>query len=334
MTSGAIRKIAALTLLCSLGSIAMSIRPAPAEAATSWTPAFNQDLPDPAILVDGTGYVAYSTQVGFMDTPDISSADTTDWSGYRDAMPGIPSWASSGSTWAPSVARNAAGEYVEFYAAQDPGFDTHCLGRAVSFTPSGPFVDTSTSPFLCQANLGGSIDPSVFTAGSGQHYLLWKSDGNSIGMPSRIWSAPIDPDLDQLTGSPVAVLNDDQSWQDGVVENPDMVEVNGSFHLFYSGGPYFTASYATGVADCASPLGPCTDGSDNPVLTERSGHGGSWRRRRLPSPHPASSLWRLRHGRERSAMPTAVTAQCTWQPSASTETLRCSLPLGHNRRPR
>ena len=109
---------------------------------------------------------------------------------------------------------------------------------------------------------------------SGQHYLLWKSDGNSIGLPSHIWSAPIDPNLDAVTGNPVAVLTNDQAWQEGVVENPDMVEVDGSYHLFFSGGPYSTASYATGVADCASPLGPCTDGSDNPFLTTAPGMGG------------------------------------------------------------
>ena len=182
-------------------------------------------------------------------------------------MSGIPSWATFGSTWAPSVAANAAGVVVEFYATVDSQLGTHCIGHAVSTSPTGPFVDASNAPFLCQPSLGGSIDPSVFTDSLGQHYLLWKSDGNSMGLPSRIWSATLDPNLDALTSSPVAVLTNDQAWQDGVVENPDMVEVNGSYHLFYSGGPYFTASYATGLADCATPLGPCTDGSDNPVLS-------------------------------------------------------------------
>ena len=140
--------------------------------------------------------------------------------------------------------------------------------------PTGPFVDTSNAPFLCQPSLGGSIDPSVFTGPRRPALCFWKSDGNSVGLPSHIWSAPIDPNLDALTGSPVAVLTNDQAWQEGVVENPNMVEVNGSYHLFYSGGPYFTASYATGVADCASPLGPCTDSSDNPILTTAPGMGG------------------------------------------------------------
>jgi Glycosyl hydrolases family 43 len=250
----------------------------PAAAATgataSWAPVFNEDFPDATILVDGTTSYAYSTQVGSLDTPALSSSDLAHWGTLRDAMPGVPSWATAGSTWAPSVAANAAGTFVEFYATLDTQLRTHCLGHAVSATPTGPFLDFSTAPFLCQPSLGGSIDPSVFTDASGQHYLLWKSDGNSVGLPSHIWSAPIDPDLDALTGTPVAVLTDDQAWQDGAVENPAMVQANGSYHLFYSGGPYASPSYATGVADCASPLGPCTDDADNPVLTSAPGMWG------------------------------------------------------------
>jgi beta-xylosidase len=241
---------------------------------TSWSPVFNKDFPDPTILVDGTDVYAYSTQVGYLDTPGISATGLTRWGSYWDAMSGIPNWATWGSTWAPSVAANAAGDFVEFYATLDASLGTHCIGHAVSSSPTGPFIDSSTAPFLCQPSLGGSIDPSVFTDASGQHYLLWKSDGNSIGLPSRIWSAPIDSNLDAFTGSPVVVLTNDQSWQDGVVENPDMVEVNGSYHLFYSGGPYYTTGYATGVADCTTPMGPCADGSDNPVLTSAPGMGG------------------------------------------------------------
>ena len=278
MTSIPIRRLVLFAVLFPVVSISMtfglssSLRSA--GATTSWSPVFNQDFPDPTILVDGTSSYAYSTQVGLLDTPGISSTGPTQWGSYWDAMPGIPRWATFGSTWAPSVAVSAAGVFVEFYAALDTQLNTHCVGRAVSATPTGPFVDVSTSPFLCDPSLGGSIDPSVFTDATGQHYLLWKSDGNSIGQPSRIWSAPIDPNLDALTGNPVVILTNDQAWQDGVVENPNMVEVNGSYHLFYSGGPYFTASYATGVAACASPLGPCSDGSDNPVLASAPGMAG------------------------------------------------------------
>jgi hypothetical protein len=278
MTSIPIRRLLLLGVLFPVVGISMTFGLSSglnaAGAPPTWSPVFNEDFPDPTILVAGGSAYAYSTQVAYLDTPGITSTSLTHWGSYWDAMSGTPSWATSGSTWAPSVAVNAAGEFVEFYATLDAQLGTHCIGHAVATSPTGPFVDTSGTPFWCQPSLGGSIDPSVFTDASGQHYLLWKSDGNSTGQPSHIWSAPIDPNLDALTANPVAVLTNDQAWQDGVVENPDMVEVNGSLHLFYSGGPYFTAAYATGVADCASPLGPCTDGPDNPVLTTAPGMGG------------------------------------------------------------
>lgn len=246
-----------------------------AATTTSWSPVFNRDFPDPTILVNRTSTYAYSSGLGYMPTPGISSPIATNrWTGYWDAMPQVPSWATWWSTWAPSVAVNAAGGFVEFYATLDQELGTHCIGHAASASPTGPFVDTSTGPIVCQPSLGGSIDPSVFTDASGQRYLLWKSDGNSIGLASQIWSAPIDPNLDALTGTPVAVFNNDQAWQEGVVENPDMVEVNGTYHLFYSGGPFSTASYATGIANCTTPLGPCTDGSANPVLASAPGMAG------------------------------------------------------------
>ena len=153
------------------------------------TPVFDHGFPDPTILVDGTSSAAeFGHRWDLLDTPGITSNGPSDWAGYWDAMPGIPSWATFGSTWAPSVAANAAGNFVEFYAASDTELGTHCIGRAVSTAPTGPFVDSSSAPFWCDPSLGGSIDLSVFTDGSGQHYLLWKSDGNSIGQPSHIWS--------------------------------------------------------------------------------------------------------------------------------------------------
>ena len=55
-------------------------------------------------------------------------------------------------------------------------------------------------------------------------------------------------------------MADDQAWQQGIVEGPDMVEYLGRYYLFYSGGAYASAGYGIGYATCASP-GPCQDQS-------------------------------------------------------------------------
>ena len=47
-------------------------------------------------------------------------------------MPTLPSWAAFGATWAPTVAKDAAGQYVMFYAALDTATGTECIGEADS----------------------------------------------------------------------------------------------------------------------------------------------------------------------------------------------------------
>jgi len=41
---------------------------------------------------------------------------------------------------------------------------------------------------------------------------------------------------------------------------------DGRYFLFYSGNSYSGAGYAVGYATCKSPLGPCKDAPENPIL--------------------------------------------------------------------
>ena len=84
--------------------------------------------------------------------------------------------------------------------------------------------------------------------------------------------------------APTQLLSDDQAWQSGIVEGPDMVETqkpNGnnppidSYYLFYSGSDEGASTYAIGWASCAGPSGPCTDESNPwPLLTTSPGLSG------------------------------------------------------------
>jgi beta-xylosidase len=123
-------------------------------------------------------------------------------------------------------------------------------------------------PFVCQQSLGGSIDPRVFVNSDGQASLLWKSEQNSVPFagPTQIWSQPLSPDGMSLLGSPTAIFAPDETWQNSIVEAPQMVLVQGTYYLFYSGGNFFAPSYAIGVARCAGPLGPCHDTTSAPLL--------------------------------------------------------------------
>ena len=97
-------------------------------------------------------------------------------------------------TWAPSVLPRD-GYTVLYYTARFETAGLQCLGCAVSASPAGTFRDDSVVPFLCQHDLGGSIDPSPFVDETGRPYLLWKNDGNSCGLPTGCRLQIAAPDL-------------------------------------------------------------------------------------------------------------------------------------------
>jgi hypothetical protein len=180
-----------------------------------------------------------------------------------------------GRTWSPGVVF-LDGQYVMYYATEVAATDYQCISIATSALPTGPFVDTSTAPFICQSSLGGSIDPQPFVDSTGAPFLYWKSNAGNSPAPAFIWAALLSPDGLSLASTPQSVLTQDQAWE-STVEGPDMVEVAGSYVLFYSGGQWNSAGYGVGYAECASPIGPCTKPEGAPILhsdAARLGPGG------------------------------------------------------------
>jgi hypothetical protein len=243
--------------------------------AATWEPAINHDFPDPTVFYSNGVYYAYSTEMLSDNVPFTTSTDGVHWSpNYRDAMPTLASWASFGHTWAPTVSEDASGQYVMFYTAKDTASGAQCIGEAESNSPAGPFVDRDTGPVICDPSAGGDIDPDIFADSvTHQNYLIWKANGNVIGHPTTLWAVTLNPDF-EISGRPSALLTDDQSWQAGNIEGPDMIEHDGTYYLFYVGNDYFSARYAIGYATCSSPLGPCDDSPNNPVLVGSGGMSG------------------------------------------------------------
>ena len=181
-----------------------------------------------------------------------TSPDGVHWTlAQTDALPALPSWATPGNTWAPSVAYASSGnEFVMYYTATEASTGLQCIGAATAPAgdPTGPYTDTSAAPVVCQdgadlsptvdnGNFGGSIDPDVFTNNSGSSWLIWKSDGDHINVGSVIWSVPLSADLLTPTATtPTQLMTNDAPWQSSVVEGPDMVETpSQSYDLFYGG---------------------------------------------------------------------------------------------------
>lgn len=243
---------------------------------TSSAAAYPRDFADPFLLRVGLQYYGYATNASGANVPMIRSPDLRTWSRMADALPELPAWSAPGRVWAPSVLARSGG-YVLYYTTRDRTSGQQCISHAFAATPEGPFRDLSSGPFVCQVDLGGSIDPGAFVDEDGRAWLYWKSNGVAGG-PSLIWAQPLSSDGRSLRMAPTVVLNQDQEWEQPLVEGPAMVRDGDQYYLFYVAGPWQTAGYAIGYATCSTPAGPCVkEQPDARVLASRdtvAGPGG------------------------------------------------------------
>ncbi len=234
---------------------------------TFQNPIINANFPDPFLLKDGDTYYAYSTNSNSRNIPTATSTDLVHWTIGRDALPSLPRWVdlNTRNVWAPEVIK-IGDEYLMYYTARDRESDKQCIGLAVATAPQGPFRDTSETPFICQADEGGSIDASPFRDADGTLYLYWKNDGNCCMMPTYLYGQSLSPDGRSLTGEAVRLVRNDMPWKGPVVEAPTMWIQDGHYYMFYSANVYAGEAYAVGYATCEGPLGPCIDAEENPIL--------------------------------------------------------------------
>jgi hypothetical protein len=271
-------------------------------------PIFNGDFADPYALVDGDSVYTYATSTTASayapaaHIPVIAITRATGFAGHYlgDALPTLPAWTVAGFQWAPSVWGRPDGTFVLYYSTPAthpldcvyshtaPGCveTTHgantamCISRATSTSPSGPFVDDSSSAFICPTSQGGAIDPSIFVASDGTPWLLWKSDGDCCNLPTYIYSQQLSPDGLSTVGPPHQLIGATQAWEGRLVEAPSMVQSGSTFWMFYSANLWGTPNYSIGIAQCRSVTGPCTKPLDHAWHTSTNsangqGYGGS-----------------------------------------------------------
>jgi beta-xylosidase len=235
---------------------------------TFQNPVFRHDFPDPGIIkVDGT-YYGYATNAAGRNVQVATSPNLVDWDLQRDALPALPAWAQLGGSfvWAPEVIQ-IGDTFVLYFTARDKTTDRQCIGVATSETPDGRFASFGEGPLVCQADEGGSIDASPFRDEDGQLYLYWKNDGNCCGIPTYLYGQPLSTDGLSLVEEPVRLVRNDEPWEGAVVEAPTMWKHDDAYYLFFSANSYAGADYAVGYANCSSPLGPCEDVPENPILS-------------------------------------------------------------------
>jgi beta-xylosidase len=267
---GSRRAGAAAAIVTALLVGGCGVRPTPSstpeEAPVFTNPVVRTDAPDPqAIRVGETWYLVH-TNAGGRNVPVLTSPDLVRWTPVGDALPELPAWADAGKTWAPEVIQLAPERFVLYYTVADRASGRQCLGRAVAAAPPGPYRDDSAGPLVCQAELGGSIDASPYRDVDGALWLLWKNDGNAIGVDAWLWSQRLSDDGLRLVGRPTKLLKQTEPWEGALVEGPFFHRHDGRLYLFFAANAYDQAAYAEGYAVCESPTGPCVKAPENPIL--------------------------------------------------------------------
>jgi Glycosyl hydrolases family 43 len=254
---------------------------APALPATSWTwdpgEGVEREAADPGALYADGAFHVYATSATHCvrgacrhyRVPRFTGADlATPGRLAGDAMPARPGWVAPGddAIWAPAPAR-IGDRYVLFFAATAAGSEhagLKCLGAAMSATPAGPFAPLA-DPLHCTPGYW-SIDPYPISDG-GRWYLLWRQD-DGANATGRIVAAQLGRDGLALAGPATTLHVGAFLWETGdregapgigPVENPAMARhpATGDWLLTWSANRWETRGYATGLAICAGPLGPC-----------------------------------------------------------------------------
>ncbi|WP_089155333.1 glycoside hydrolase family 43 protein [Micromonospora sp. NBS 11-29] len=238
----------------------------PEDANVFTNPVVASDAPDPQAIRVGETWYLFHTNAGGRNVPVLTSPDLVDWTPAGDALPELPDWADAGKTWAPEAIQLAPDRFVLYYTVADRASGRQCLGRAVADTPLGPYRDDSDEPLVCQPELGGSIDASPFRDTDGSLWLLWKNDGNAIGVDTWLWSQRLTPDGLRLTGPATKLLRQTEPWEGSLIEGPFLHRHDGTLFLFFAANAYDKDTYAEGYAVCESPAGPCVKAPENPIL--------------------------------------------------------------------
>jgi beta-xylosidase len=244
-------------------------------------PVIKANFPDPCIINVNDTWWAFSTNSGGINIQVASSPDFQTWTLHagQDALPTPPAWVnmSAPNTWAPDVNLLDNGTYIMYFSAtttQD--YTKHCIGAAYSDVVQGPYTALA-DVLYCPLAEGGAVDASGFKdPNSGDHYVTYKVDGNSIGhgnangtgecgntippiVPTPIILQPVEADGVTSAGAATTILNNDGLVDQGVIEAPSLVKTtSGEYVLFFSSGCFDGDNYTVSYATSGSVTGPYT----------------------------------------------------------------------------
>jgi beta-xylosidase len=248
---------------------------------------------DPFVLRWGDDYFAYGTGESVKQrTPGVASVfdilhsvDLAHWNAVGPAL--IPPTHSAPlSYWAPEVAASE-GQFLLYYSSAPEGRDElHRLRVATAADPRGPFVDAG---MVLPERDGFCIDAHPFRdPKDGRWYLFFAKDFFDERAGTGLAVVPLQPDMLRADGPSRVVLRANADWQIyernrtlygrewiawHTVEGPCVVEHDGRYYCFYSGGNWQTHEYGVSFAIADHPLGPWKHALESgpTVLREKPG---------------------------------------------------------------
>ncbi|HQP38760.1 MAG TPA: glycoside hydrolase family 43 protein [Polyangiaceae bacterium] len=253
-------------------------------------PVVDSDCPDPGVIRDGSQYVMACTSGNSANAfPLRVSPDLVHWQSKGHVFPSAskPSWAKS-DYWAPELHR-VGSKFIAYYTARHNDGKLS-VGAATADDVLGPYTDIG-HPLLHDTSMG-LIDANHFEDTQGNHYLLWKEDGNAVGKPTPIHGQQLAADGLSLVGTRKTLITNDKAWEGALVEGPWVIEHGGEYFLFYSANGYASPSYAIGVAKSSAPLGSYTKASA-PILTTAGAWAGPGHGSVLLT--PSGQTWHVYH---------------------------------------
>jgi hypothetical protein len=300
---GAAAVVGGVGLNAGLGIGSATAQPAhtPISVTLPSSPAYAGDAGDPDVLESAGTLYAFTTGTALGNNiqalVDTAGSPTSGWRSYTGqsygstALPDPPAWEQPNTQTSPGVF-SFDGHWVMFYDvaqsghAGDTGYDCLSVATASAISPTNvAFSDTSSGPLLCQANLGGAIDPAPYVdPATGLPWLVWKSNDGGSSQPAVIWTEELDSaGTGFLPGtSPTQIFYNDTAaypWET-TVEDPSILPVGGTYYLLFAAGIYTSSNYSEGYAVCSSPTGPCAQTDPNPIVssygTVSGPGGGSW----------------------------------------------------------
>jgi arabinan endo-1,5-alpha-L-arabinosidase len=242
-----VRLGAAVALGVALAVAATALPAAAAAPAPVYAPSGTQ-VADPGVVKTGGDFYVFTT--GTKAPMYRGDEAAGPWTSLGPALASVPAWATSGTVWAPDAVNTSAG-WVLYFSLPAAGMNgQRCIGVATASSVTGPY-QPQANPLICPDGKNGAhdtvpgrpvaaagvIDPSPFQESDGRRFILYKTQQT----PSTIRMLRLNDAGTDWIGNASGEL----TQNDGIIENPVMVQSGSTYVLFASRYGYDNCGYAT-----------------------------------------------------------------------------------------